>query len=110
MKALIFISVWWLLSSVAEASPHCRSSWEKHRFDVAQGYPHGRPGYIVDHVCALSCNGKDDHKTNMQYQLPAESRAKDRWENTAAGCKKTCTPLNSTPTRQVFNCRKKKSL
>jgi hypothetical protein len=34
--------------SVAGAST-CRSSKIKHQFDVLQGYPHGRKGYVVDH-------------------------------------------------------------
>jgi hypothetical protein len=85
--------------------PHtCRSETVKHRFDKQNGYPHGRPDQRVDHICALECGGIDD-VSNMQYQSIADAKLKDKWELTPAGCAKTCTPLNSTPTRQVFNCK-----
>jgi hypothetical protein len=94
-----------LSCSEAKAKASCRSPTVKHRFDKLQGYPHGRKGYIVDHVCALECGGKDSEE-NMQYQTSSASKAKDRWERTAAGCKSTCTPNNSTyPDRKVFNCK-----
>jgi len=41
----------------------------------------------------------------MQYQTIAESHAKDKIENTTKGKELYCTPENSTPTRQVFNCK-----
>jgi len=82
----------------------CRNPAVKHQFDKQQGYPHGRKNYIVDHVCALVRGGIDDPK-NMQYQTIAESKAKDRIENTDFGAAQFCTPENSTPTRQVFNCK-----
>ena len=82
----------------------CRSGNVKHKFDVINGYPHGRKGFVVDHVCALKCGGIDDVK-NMQYQNIVDGHAKDRWELTPNGCKKTCTPENSTAIRQVFNCK-----
>lgn len=82
----------------------CRDPAVKHKFDLINGYHHGRPGYIVDHICALAQGGIDD-VSNMQYQTIAESHAKDRIENTLVGKAKWCTPQNSTPTRQVFNCK-----
>lgn len=82
----------------------CRDPAVKHKFDRLHGYPHGRPGYIVDHVCALAQGGIDD-VINMQYQTLADSKAKDRIENTAEGKRRWCTPKNSTPKRQVFNCK-----
>lgn len=82
----------------------CRDSAEKHKFDILQGYPKGRFGYIVDHICALECGGIDD-PINMQYQTLADSKAKDRWERTTIGCKATCTSKNSQSTRTVFNCK-----
>ena len=43
------------------------------------GYPHGRPGYVVDHIVPLAKGGKDV-PSNMQWQTIAEARAKDRVE------------------------------
>jgi len=91
-----------VMGSAADAA--CRSPTMKHRFDVEQSYPHGRKGYVVDHVCALACGGIDDPK-NMQYQTYKDGKLKDKWERTPEGCKNTCTPDNSTPTRQVYNCK-----
>lgn len=93
-----------LTPTTAHKALTCRSTSVKHAFDMQQGYPKGRPGYVVDHVCALYCGGKDS-TTNMQYQTKSESLKKDKWEATPIGCALTCTPLNSTRTRQVFNCK-----
>lgn len=82
----------------------CRSRAVKHKFDVQQGYPHGRKGYVVDHRCSLYNHGIDAI-SNMQYQTLADSKAKDKIENTLYGKALFCTPQNSTPTRQVFNCK-----
>jgi hypothetical protein len=82
----------------------CRSQTVKHKFDVSQGYPKGREGYVVDHIAPLVCGGKDII-ANMQYQTIIEGKLKDKWEVTAEGCKKLCTPVLCTPTRQVFNCK-----
>ncbi len=43
------------------------------------GYPHGRPGYVVDHVNPLECGGAD-LPSNMEWQTIAAARAKDRTE------------------------------
>jgi len=102
MKTIFLVLLF--VGSAADAA--CRSSAVKHRFDVEQGYPHGRKGYVVDHVCALACGGIDD-PTNMQYQTYKYGKLKDKWERTPEGCKNTCTPENSTATRQVYNCRGK---
>ena len=88
----------------------CRSEHQKHEFDVKNGYPHGRPAldgeerWIVDHWCALECGGIDA-PTNMIYQQYSDNKKKDKWERTAEGCKSTCNQYNSTPKRQVFNCK-----
>ncbi|MCX7107153.1 MAG: hypothetical protein NTV66_06200 [Methylococcales bacterium] len=68
------------------------------------GYPHGRVGYVVDHVCALSMGGLDS-VVNMQYQTIKDSKLKDRVESSEYGRVLYCTPQNSTPIRLVFNCK-----
>lgn len=94
-----------LIISTADATPRtCRSSAVKKQFDKQMGYPTGRKGYIVDHICSLFNGGIDDTR-NMQYQTKEASKKKDLIENTEEGKKLFCTPENSTPTRQVFNCK-----
>ena len=102
MKFLILLLV--LFSTNIQAQTSCRKASVKHKFDVSQGYPKGRVGYVVDHVCALANGGKDEI-SNMQYQTIADGKIKDRIENTVLGRKLYCNSKNSTPTRQVFNCK-----
>jgi len=47
------------------------------------GYPHGRKGYVVDHIVPLACGGPE-FPSNMQWQTKAEAKAKDKWER--KGC------------------------
>ncbi|HTM04157.1 MAG TPA: HNH endonuclease signature motif containing protein [Vicinamibacterales bacterium] len=61
-----------------------RSEFAKHAFEVQSGYPHGRPGYVVDHIRPLACGGADD-ASNMQWQTVVEAKAKDKYER--AGCR-----------------------
>jgi len=61
-----------------------RSSAAKEEFMRRTGYPHWRPGYVVDHMKPLACGGADD-PSNMQWQTKAEGKAKDKWER--KGCK-----------------------
>jgi hypothetical protein len=56
-----------------------RSEAAKAAFMRQTGYPHGRPGYVVDHVVPLAKGGADA-PGNMQWQTVAEARAKDKWE------------------------------
>ena len=93
-----------LLLICFNASASCRSTNVKHKFDVQEGYPHGRKGFVVDHVCALAVGGIDDVK-NMQYQTIEEGHKKDRVELTPLGKTLYCNSLNSLSIRTVFNCK-----
>lgn len=104
-KSLYFLL--FIVCSTGVAETTCRSASVKHQFDKLNGYPNGRPGYVVDHICSLF-NGGLDSVTNMQYQTIEEGHKKDRVENTPEGKKLYCNPSNSTPTRQVFNCKTSK--
>jgi len=56
-----------------------RSETAKHEFMRSTGYPHGRPGYVVDHIIPLK-RGGCDCPSNMQWQTIQEAKAKDKWE------------------------------
>jgi hypothetical protein len=56
-----------------------RSSSARHEFMVRTGYPHGRPGYVIDHIVPLKKGGSDS-PDNMQWQTKADAKAKDKWE------------------------------
>src|SRR5438552_625194 len=56
-----------------------RSRQAKDDFLRRTGYPHGRPGYVVDHVVPL-CAGGADAPSNMQWQTVEEGKVKDRQE------------------------------
>lgn len=51
---------------------------------TSTGYPHGRPGYVIDHKVPLACGGADS-PSNMQWQTVAEAKAKDRTERSGCG-------------------------
>src|SRR5574340_905695 len=53
-----------------------RSEDAKRDFMRRSGHPHGRKGYVVDHIVPLACGGADT-PSNMQWQTKADSRAKD---------------------------------
>jgi hypothetical protein len=56
-----------------------RSPQARHEFMRRSGYPHGRKGYVIDHVVPLECGGSDA-PSNMQWQTAAEAKAKDKTE------------------------------
>jgi hypothetical protein len=56
-----------------------RSAKARRDFERKTGYPHGRPGYVIDHVIPLA-NGGADAPANMQWQTKADAKAKDKWE------------------------------
>lgn len=56
-----------------------RSEAAKHEFMRLTGYPHGRPGYVVDHIIPLK-RGGCDCPANMQWQTIEAAKAKDKWE------------------------------
>lgn len=56
-----------------------RSHAAKLVFMKQTGYPHGRPGYVIDHITPLKKGGLDI-PSNMQWQTIADARAKDKWE------------------------------
>ena len=47
-------------------------------FKRLTGYPHGRPGYVIDHIVPLALGGADT-PTNMQWQTIQAAKEKDRW-------------------------------
>jgi hypothetical protein len=61
-------------------SPEARQQFMKHT-----GYPHGRKGYVIDHIVPLACGGTDS-PSNMQWQTKAAAKAKDKSERN--GCKR----------------------
>lgn len=56
-----------------------RSSKAKAEFMKQTGHPHGRPGYVVDHIVPLKRGGSDT-PNNMQWQTKGEAKAKDKTE------------------------------
>jgi hypothetical protein len=56
-----------------------RSESARLQFMKQTGYPHGRPGYVVDHIIPLK-KGGCDCPSNMQWQTIEAAKAKDKWE------------------------------
>lgn len=61
-----------------------RSEAAKRAFMKSTGYPHGRPGFVIDHIVALACGGPDT-PANMQWQTIAAGKAKDKVERKGCG-------------------------
>ena len=61
-----------------------RSAEAKDAFKRETGYPHGRPGYVIDHITPLACGGADA-PSNMQWQTIEAAKAKDRVERKGCG-------------------------
>lgn len=56
-----------------------RSQSARHAFMKMTGYPHGRKGYVIDHIIPLK-EGGCDCPSNMQWQTIADAKAKDKIE------------------------------
>lgn len=49
------------------------------------------PGYVIDHIIALDCGGRD-RPGNFQWQTVAEGKTKDKWERIGCAHGKKVTP------------------
>jgi hypothetical protein len=56
-----------------------RSEEAKDEFKRQTGYPHGRPGYVIDHIIPLKRGGSDT-PDNMQWQTIEAAKQKDKTE------------------------------
>ena len=56
-----------------------RSQAARLSFMKKTGYPHGRHGYVIDHIIPLK-KGGCDCTGNMQWQTIADAKKKDKWE------------------------------
>lgn len=94
MKALLLALVLGLTVSAADRAPTCVHPTKRHasvhrRFLIATGYPHGRPGWVVDHIIPLCACGPDTI-ANMQWQTATDAAIKDAQE------RKQCRALRKT--------------
>jgi len=66
-------------------SPHARAEFEREHPCPVTGATSGScPGYVIDHIIPLSCDGPDS-PFNMQWQTTEAASEKDRWERTMCG-------------------------
>jgi hypothetical protein len=75
---LLLVGLLWAALD-AQAPPVRRSRPLLEAFKTATGFPHGRPGYVIDHVVPL-CAGGVDALTNLQWQEIRASYRKDVYE------------------------------
>lgn len=61
-----------------------RSEEQKEAFMRLTGFPHGRKGYVVDHITPLACGGADA-PSNMQWQTVEAAALKDTTERGGCG-------------------------
>ena len=84
MRAFAILLFLLLLPNVSRAEYH-RSQKAKTVFKYTHPCPStGRtkgscPGYIIDHIKPLACDGADI-PDNMQWQTKSEEKVKDKWE------------------------------
>ncbi len=81
--ALLLAALCFTADVGANGSKIQRSAAARHAFARQTGYPHGRPGYVIDHIVPLACGG-EDRPSNMQWQTIAEAKEKDKVER--KGC------------------------
>ena len=68
------------LSAAAIRSSSAKAEFKREHPCPANGHRSGPcPGYVIDHIVPLACNGADA-PSNMQWQTIADAKAKDRWE------------------------------
>ncbi|GAC1614287.1 MAG: hypothetical protein NVS4B3_28640 [Gemmatimonadaceae bacterium] len=80
-----------------------RSGDARFAFERQTGYPHGRPGYVIDHIVPLATGGADS-PGNMQWQTKADALAKDRTERRLSSRASGAHPNHPSPgpRRSVF--------
>lgn len=88
MKNLLAVVICFpLIVFAGERSPQARADFIRLNPCPATGSnkPHyACPGYVVDHIRALACDGADHH-ANMQWQTVKDAKDKDKWER--KGCR-----------------------
>lgn len=68
-----------LLTGLVVSQQEARNPAVVREFERLTGYPHGRPGYVVDHRIPL-CAGGPDTVSNLQWQEQKASYVKDLFE------------------------------
>lgn len=85
MKAILLCGL--LIMPLSTNALCKRSTTVKQHFMKATGFPHGRSGYVVDHIIPLACGGADS-VDNMQWQTVYDGKMKDKIERKyCGGCK-----------------------